>query len=133
MYLVDTCVLSEARRGTPKAVAWLSMAPPDAVFLSTITIGEIMKGVAMKARSDPAAAASLQRWLDELRLRYRPQLLPVDDSVAVAWGRIMGQRPRPMADALIAATARVNDKVLVTRNVADFQEMGVEVLNAWDL
>jgi hypothetical protein len=57
----------------------------------------------------------------------------VDDSVAVAWGRIMGQRPRPMADALIAATARVNDKVLVTRNVADFQEMGVEVLNPWDL
>ena len=60
-------------------------------------------------------------------------MLPVDDPVAVAWGRIIGQRPRQMAHALIAATARVNDKVLVTRNVADFQEMGVEVLNPWDL
>jgi predicted nucleic acid-binding protein len=133
MYLVDTCVLSEARRGTPKAVAWLSQAPGEAVFLSVITVGEIMKGIVMKARIDPAAAASLQRWLDEMRLRYRAQILPVDDAVGVAWGRLIGQKPRPIADALIAATARVNNKVLVTRNVADFADMGVDLLNPWDL
>ena len=68
MYLLDTCVVSEARRHTPEAVAWIRAANPDALFLSVITVGEIMKGIVMKARADPPAAASLQRWLDELRL-----------------------------------------------------------------
>jgi predicted nucleic acid-binding protein len=90
-----------------------------------------MKGVAIKARTDAATAAILQRWLDELRLRYSSRLLPIDDAVAVNWGRLMAQRTRPMADALIAATARVNNKILVTRNVADFDDMGIELLDPW--
>lgn len=133
MYLIDTCVLSEARRRTPQAVDWLRAANPNAIFLSVITIGEIMKGIAMKARTDPASAAALNRWLDELRLRYAARLLPIDDAVATNWGRLMAQRSRPMADALIAATARVNNKVLVTRNVADFADMGLDLINPWDL
>jgi predicted nucleic acid-binding protein len=133
MYLLDTCVVSEARRHTPEAVAWIRAANPDALFLSVITVGEIMKGIVMKARADPPAAASLQRWLDELRLFYAPRLLPIDDAVATAWARLMAQRTRAMADALIAATARVNDKVLVTRNVADFADMGIDVINPWAL
>ena len=106
MYLIDTCVLSEARRRTPQAVNWLRAANPNAIYLSVITIGEIMKGIAMKARTDPAAAAVLNRWLDELRLRYAARLLPIDDAVAANRGRLMAQRSCPMADALIAATAR---------------------------
>jgi predicted nucleic acid-binding protein len=133
MYLVDTCVLSEARRRTPQAVDWLRAANPNAVYLSVITLGETMKGITMKARTDPAAAATLQRWLDELRLRYTARLLPIDDAVAVNWGRLMARRSYPMADALIAATARVNNKVLVTRNVADFEDMGVDLVNPWAL
>ncbi len=133
MYLIDTCVLSEARRRTPQAVNWLRAANPNAIFLSVITIGEIMKGIAMKARTDPAAAAGLNRWLDELRLRYAARLLPIDDAVATNWGRLMAQRSRPIADALIAATARVNNKVLVTRNVADFADMGLDLINPWDV
>ncbi len=133
MYLIDTCVLSEARRRTPQAVNWLRSANPNAIYLSVITIGEIMKGIAMKARTDPAAAAVLNRWLDELRLRYPARLLPIDDAAATNWGRLMAQRSRPMADALIAATARVNNKVLVTRNVADFADMGLDLINPWDV
>ena len=133
MYLIDTCVLSEARRRTPQAVNWLRAANPNAIFLSVITIGEIMKGIAMKARTDPAAAAGLNRWLDELRLRYAARLVPIDDAVATNWGRLMAQRSRPIADALIAATARVNNKVLVTRNVADFADMGLDLINPWDV
>ena len=133
MYLIDTCVLSEARRRTPQAVNWLRAANPNAIFLSVITIGEIMKGIAMKARTDPAAAAGLNRWLDELRLRYAARMLPIDDAVATNWGRLMAQRSRPIADALIAATARVNNKVLVTRNVADFADMGLDLINPWDV
>jgi toxin FitB len=131
MYLLDTCVISEARRRSPEAVAWLRSVNPDAVFLSVITVGETMKGIVMKARTDPTAAAALQRWLDELRLVYASRLLPIDDAVATTWGRLMAQRTRGVPDALIAATARVHNKVVVTRNVADFADTGVDVINPW--
>ena len=131
MYLIDTCVVSEARRRTPQAVKWLAAAHPDSLFLSAITIGEVAKGVAMKARSDPGTAAVLGRWLDELRLVYGSRILPVDDAVATTWGHLIAARSRPMADALIAATARVNNKILVTRNIADFADMGVEIIDPW--
>jgi predicted nucleic acid-binding protein len=131
MYLLDTCVISEARRKTPQAVMWLQKAQSDTLYLSVITIGEVMKGVMMKLRTDPPAAASLLRWLDELRFVYSARILPVDDAVATGWGRLMAQRSRPVADALIAATAKVHNKVLVTRNVADFEGTGVDVIDPW--
>ena len=129
MYLLDTCVISEARRRSPEAVAWLRSVNPDAVFLSVITVGETMKGIVMKARTDPVAAVSLQRWLDALRLVYADRLLPIDDAVATAWGRLITERTRGVPDALIAATARVHNKIVVTRNVVDFVDAGVEVVN----
>jgi hypothetical protein len=133
MYLLDTCMISEARRKTPQAVMWLQKAQSDTLFLSVITIGEVMKGVMMKLRDDPPAAASLLRWLDELRFVYAARILPVDDAVATGWGRLMAQRSRPVADALIAATAKVHNKVLVTRNVRDFEDTGVDVIDPWAL
>ena len=131
MYLIDTCVVSEARRRTPQAVAWLRAARSETLFLSAITIGEITKGIMMKLRTDPTAATSLLRWLDELRFVYSARILPVDDAVATTWGQLMAQRTRPVADALIAATAHVNNKIIVTRNVADFADAGVPVLDPW--
>jgi predicted nucleic acid-binding protein len=131
MYLVDTCVVSEARRRTPQAVAWLRAAQSETLFLSAITIGEITKGVMMKLRTDPPAAAGLLRWLDELRFVYSARILPIDDAVATSWGRLAAQRTRPVADALIAATAQVHNKVLVTRNVADFADIGIPVIDPW--
>jgi predicted nucleic acid-binding protein len=133
MYLLDTCIISEARRQTPQAVMWLQKAHSDTLYLSVITIGEVMKGVMMKLRTDPPAAASLLRWLDELRFVYSARILPVDDAVATGWGRLMAQRPRPVADAVIASTAKVHNKVLVTRNVADFEGTGVDVIDPWAL
>jgi predicted nucleic acid-binding protein len=131
MYLVDTCVVSEARRRTPQAVAWLRGAQSETLFLSAITIGEITKGIMMKMRTDPPAAAILLRWLDELRFVYSSRILPVDDAVATGWGQLMAQRTRPMANALIAATAHVHNKIVVTRNVADFAGTGVTVVDPW--
>ncbi len=133
MYLLDTCVVSEARRHTPQAVTWIRSAQPDTLFISAITVGEIMKGIMMKMRVDAPAAAPLVRWLDELRFVYASRILPIDDAVAATWGRMMGQKTRPVVDALIAATARVNNKVLVTRNVRDFADMGVEIVDPWAL
>jgi toxin FitB len=131
MYLLDTCVVSEARRRTPEAVAWLRAAQSEALFLSAITIGEITKGVLMKMRTDPPTAAVLMRWLDELRFVYSARILPTDDAVATHWGHLMAQRTRPVADALIAATAYVNNKIIVTRNVADFADVGVPLMDPW--
>jgi len=131
MYLVDTCVVSEARRRSPQAVAWLRVAKSETLFLSAITIGEIMKGVMMKLRTDPPAAAVLRRWLDELRFVYSARILPIDDAVATTWGRLMALRTRPVVDTLVLATALVNNKIIVTRNVADFADAGVEVIDPW--
>jgi predicted nucleic acid-binding protein len=131
MYLLDTCVVSEARRHSPQAVAWLRAARADTLFISALTIGEVMKGVMMKLRTDAPAAALLRRWLDELRFVYADRILPVDDAVATAWGRLTAQRTRPVIDTLILATAQVNNKIIVTRNVADFADAGIEVIDPW--
>lgn len=131
MYLVDTRVLSEARRGTAVARRWILSVDPDQVYLSVITISEIQKGIELKRRTDRIAASSLQRWLDGLQATYSDRILPVDVAVALAWGRLNAGRVYLPADALVAATALVYRKVVVTRNAAAFDGSGVEVLNPW--
>lgn len=101
------------------------------LFLSVLTIGEIANGIAVRERTDPVDAASLARWLDELRHDYADRVLEIDDIVATAWGHLMARRTLPVTDGLIAATARVNNLTLVTRNVADFADTGVDVVNPW--
>ncbi len=130
-YLVDTCVVSEARRRSTPAIAWLNAVDPAALFLSVITIGEIAKGIAARERTDPVAAAALVRWLDGLRTNYADRILSIDDDVAIAWGHLMARRTLPVPDGLLAATARVHNLILVTRNAADFADTGVGLVNPW--
>jgi hypothetical protein len=80
LYLVDTNVVSEVRRGTRQAVSWLRSIPPDAVYLSTLTLGEVMRGVALRRRSDPNTAARLTEWLERLRQDHADRILPVTGS-----------------------------------------------------
>jgi predicted nucleic acid-binding protein len=131
MYLVDTNVLSEARRGSTKPRAWLRSIDPLSVFLSVVTLGEIMRGIVMKAKSDPAAANILREWLETLRRDHAARILPVTDPIAMVWGRLAAERTRPMADGLIAATAIVHQKMVVTRNVSDFADAGVQIVDPW--
>jgi toxin FitB len=130
-YLIDTNVLSEARRRSPPAIAWLRAVDPAKVFLSVITIGEVAKGIAVREQTDPVAAAVLGRWLNGLRQAYADRILPIDDAVATAWGQLMARRTFPVPDGLIAATARVHNLAVVTRNEADFASAGVDVINPW--
>lgn len=132
MYLIDTNVLSEARRGRTEAREWLRSVDPDHVYLSVITLGEIMKGLSLKTRTDAAASVSLLRWLEQLRTDHARRILPITDSVALEWGRIAAVRPRNMADALIAATASVHHKIIVTRNIADFEDLGIPLIDPWN-
>jgi predicted nucleic acid-binding protein len=133
MYLVDTNVVSEARRGTRQAVDWLRAVRADSLYLSVITLGEIAKGIALKERHDRAAAAPLTAWLKGLRRNFASRILPVSDAIALEWGRIAAERPRGDADGLIAATAIMHDLILVTRNVGDFEDTRVSLVNPWDL
>jgi toxin FitB len=133
MYLVDTNVLSEARRGSIEARDWLRSVDPDAIYLSVVTLGEIMKGIALKQRSDPRAAASLTQWLERLRHDHADRILPITDTIALEWGRLAAERPRAMADALIAATASIHRKIIVTRNAVDFDDTRLPVINPWQL
>ncbi len=132
MYILDTNVLSEARRGSPQAVGWLRSVEPDHLHLSVITLGEIMRGIALKERSDARTAAHLASWLAGLRQDHAARILPITDRIAVEWGRLSALRPRGGADGLIAATAIVHELIVVTRNIADFADTGAACLNPWD-
>jgi predicted nucleic acid-binding protein len=132
MYLVDTNVLSEARRGSNEARIWLRSVDPTTIYLSVITLGEIMKGISVKLRSDARTGAALTAWLEQLRHEHCERILPISGRVALEWGRLAAQRPRGMADGLIAATAAVHGKIIVTRNVDDFADTGIPVINPWD-
>jgi len=133
MYLVDTNIVSEAQRGTPQAVSWLRSVNPLSVYLSALTLGEIMRGIALKKKSDPRAAAHLTEWLRKLRHDHIDRILPVTDEISVEWGRIAAMRPRGDIDGLIAATAVVHDLILVTRNVKDFEDTDVALINPWEV
>jgi len=122
MYLVDTNVLSEARRGSNEARTWLRSVDPSTVYLS----------VALKRRTDARTAASLTVWLEQLRHDHSERILPISDRVALEWGRLAAERPRSMADALIAATAAIHSKIIVTRNVDDFADSRIPVINPWE-
>ncbi|MBY4607892.1 type II toxin-antitoxin system VapC family toxin [Rhizobium sp. 9T] len=132
MYLIDTNIVSEARRGTPQAVSWLRSVDPLSIHLSALSLGEIMRGIALKQRSDPKAAAHLAEWLRKLRHDHSARILPVTDQIAVEWGRIAPIRPRGDIDGLIAATAIVHDLIVVTRNVGDFDDTGASVIDPWE-
>jgi len=132
-YLVDTNIFSELRKRSPEATAWIRSVDPASIHLSVVTVGELAKGAALKARRDPAGGAALSRWLDTLRHQHAGRILPIDEKIALAWALIAAERPRGMADELIAATARVHGMTVVTRNGADFADAGVPVLNPWDL
>ncbi len=131
-YLLDTNVLSETRKRQPAAglTGWIAATPPDRMYVSVLTLGEIEQGIArVRGRGDQFQAAALERWLRDMQAGFEKRILPVTVPVAAAWGRQRQAQPLPVIDALIAATARVHSLTVVTRNVKDFELAGVQVLD----
>lgn len=134
-WLVDTNIISEVRKGPRchRAVAaWWSSIEDRDLFLSTLTIGEIRKGVEGVRARDPEKARMLEAWLHTVVDAFGSRVLGVDAAVADSWGRISAIRSVPVVDALLAATASVHGLVLVTRNAADVAGLGVRILNPFE-
>lgn len=135
-HLLDTNVISELRKPQRRANAgvrsWISSRVVSDLYLSVITVLEIEIGIKRLARNDPVQSERLQVWLDmEVLDVFSGRILPVDVPVARRCARMHVPDPRPERDALIAATASVHGLTVVTRNVRDFEHLGVSVSNPW--
>lgn len=135
-YLLDTNVLSEFLKKTPNegVLRWFRETDENEQYVSTLTIGELQKGVSKLPAS--RRKNELQTWLDSVIGRYDDRILAQDIATAKLWGRLLADlerkgRPIPAVDSLIAATALAHDLILVTRNVDDFTPAGVKTLDLW--
>jgi toxin FitB len=131
-FLVDINVISELRKGERCATSvarWYRSIDDDALFLSALVIGEIRKGIENARPRDPQKADALERWLTSVVAAFADRILPVDRMVAEEWGRMSAHRTAPVIDGLLAATARIHDLVLVTRNAAKVAGLGAKILD----
>jgi hypothetical protein len=132
-YLLDTNVLSETRRrkADRHVLEFLAGCDPSAIYISVLTLGELRKGVAQKKHMDPASAKLLGAWVDGLEFSFSEHILGVNAAAARLWGEWSADRPRPVVDTLLAATAAERGLTLVTRNTRDMKGLKVDVLNPW--
>ena len=137
MYVLDTNVLSELRKirsgkADVRVADWADSVDAGDLYLSVITIQELEIGVLLAERRDPLQGAVLRAWLNGHVLpAFTGRILAVDTVVAQRSARLHVPDPRLVRDGLIAATALVHGMVVATRNVADFEPMGVSALNPW--
>ena len=130
MFLLDTNIVSELRRPNPhpSVLDWIRDVLSDRLYLSAVTIGEIQAGIEITREQDAAKASELEVWLDLVLAAYN--ILPVDAAAFREWGRLMHrQSDTLLQDAMIAAVASTRGLIVVTRNVRDFEQLGVELVN----
>jgi len=137
-YLIDTCVISELVKLTPKrkVVNWLNELPSEALFLCAITIGEVKKG--LTKLPDSKKKERLALWLNTLLIEYKERIFFIDWMACENWGVLQGNAEKagtPMStiDSLIAATAYTHNLTLVTRNENDFAPSNIPIVNPWKL
>ncbi len=134
-YLLDTNVLSETRkleRADAGVRAWILSVRGSELYTSVLVIGEIRQGIERLRPRDPAQAQAYEDWLADLRRVFASRIIPITEEIAEAWGRMNAPDPLPVADGLMAATAKVKNMTVVTRNVPDFERIGVKVLNPFE-
>jgi hypothetical protein len=132
--LLDTNVVSELRRPRPDPGVreWFERQSLGLLYLSSVTIGEIQAGIETTREQDPAKAEEIEGWL-ESHLLDSYDILPMDAAAFREWARLMRRQSETLTnDAMIAAVAIVTGLTVVTRNVRDFEQLGVPVLNPFD-
>jgi len=139
IYLLDTCVISELIKvnSCSNVVNWIDSKDEEGLFLSVITIGEIEKGITKL--EDSKRKTRIEKWLmEKLLMRFKDRIIPLDINILLKWGQMtadLEKKGKKMSsiDSLIAATALEKDLTLVTRNVRDFENSGVEIINPWTI
>lgn len=135
-YLLDSNVVSELRkrpgRVDAKVAAWGAALDADEQFLSAVTVFEVELGILQIERRDSSQGQTLRRWFEARVLpAFEKRTLPVDREVARRAAELHVPDPRPERDAYIAATALVHGLTVATRNVRDFEPMGIAVIDPW--
>ena len=136
-YLLDTNVVSELMKPTPspQVWTWLDTMPDWQLFISSLTIGELQRGIEQLPQS--ARRTRYEHWFEESILeRYADRILAIDTAIMLRWGALVASllssgRTLPAFDSILAATALTHDLRLVTRNTRDFAGTGVQLINPW--
>ncbi|MCX7155689.1 MAG: type II toxin-antitoxin system VapC family toxin [Rhodocyclales bacterium] len=133
MYLVDTNVISEARKGKEANLGirkFFQTTDANELYLAVQTIGEIRRGLEnIRRRGDLPQSRRLEKWLDLVVVDYADRILSFDEACAQVWGRLMSPHHAHPIDKQIAAIALIHDLTVITRNVDDFRGTGVGVRN----
>lgn len=139
MFLLDTNVISELRkigsgRADRRVEKWAKSTPGSQTYISVITIFELERGVLSIERQDRLQGRILRKWLNaRVLVDYAERIIPVSTEIALRCASLHVPNPMSDYDALIAATALEHCLIVVTRNTEDFKNMGVELLNPWNL
>jgi predicted nucleic acid-binding protein len=139
MYILDTNVISELRKARTKkanknVIKWAKDISPASLFLSVITILEIETGIHALTRRDASQGALLRTWMDTHVLpAFSDRILLLDIAVAQRCAKLHVPDKKSERDAIIAATALVHSMTVVTRNVDDFKQTGVEIINPFEI
>lgn len=136
-FLLDTNLISEPKQKHPneRVLEWLDVQDESKLYLSVLNIGEIRKSITRLESGKKKT--ELEEWLEQLRIRFSRRILPLTEKTFLVWGRMCGEFEnkgivRSALDSLLEATALENDLILVTRNVKNFQNSQVVILNLWE-
>lgn len=136
-YLLDTNVVSESEqpKPNPSVINWLAARDETNVYLSALTVGEIRRGIEMLESGKKKT--HLRNWLDGIRVAFAGRILPITESTFAIWGTMFASfekkgMKRPIFDSLLEATALEHDLILVTRNVRNFKDTSITILNPWE-
>ncbi len=135
-YLIDTCIMSEfvKKVPNPQVSRWFNQQSIEQLFLSSVTIAEIKKGIYKIQSSQPERYQKLKIWLQKLEIEFYSRILPINDEILDSWAKLSANaelkgKKLAVMDSLIAATAHHHKLTLVTRNVDDFQLTPVKIIN----
>ncbi len=132
-FLLDTNVVSESFKPRPQlpALRFLESISSEYLFLSVLTLGELRRGEYKWAFRNPGKPNYLTAWIDSIESTFRSRFLDVNTEVADQWAKLRKERVWSEVATLIAATALVHGLTIVTRNVKDFTDTGLQILNPW--
>ena len=134
-YLIDTNIISEVRKGdrcNQHVASWYASIDDAEIYLSVLVLGEIRTGIERARVKDPLKSKALERWLAAVQESFADRILPVDQMVADAWGRMNAKRSVSTVDALLAATAKVHRMTLATRNISHVADLGADIFNPFE-